>query len=154
MAFMEGKQITDAILIANEAIDYWKVKKIKGFILRLDIEKAFETINWNFIDFMMEKNSHPTRWRKWIKACISKVHYSIIINGKPQGRIKSSRGIRQGNSISPFIFILAMDYLSRLLNNLKKRKATNGVSINENCNFNHLMFADDILFLLKMRTPV
>lgn len=65
MAFVEGRQITDAILIANEAIDYWKVKKIKGFVLKLDIEKAFNTINWDFIDFMMErKKSYPTKWRK------------------------------------------------------------------------------------------
>ncbi|KAA0050761.1 LINE-1 retrotransposable element ORF2 protein [Cucumis melo var. makuwa] len=72
-----------------------------------------------------------------------------MINGKPHRRIKSSRGIRQGDPISPFIFVLAMNYLSRLLNHLEKRKAIKGVSINENCNFNHLLFAYDILIFVK-----
>ncbi|TYK10356.1 LINE-1 retrotransposable element ORF2 protein [Cucumis melo var. makuwa] len=59
MAFVKGRQIIDAILVANEAIDYWRVKKIQGF-------------------------GYPIKWRRWIKACISSVQYSIIINGRPR----------------------------------------------------------------------
>lgn len=50
MDFIGGRQITDAILIANEAIDFWRVKKVKGHVIKLDIEKAFDKINWPFID--------------------------------------------------------------------------------------------------------
>lgn len=50
--------------------------------MKLDIEKAFDTINWNFIDYMMKMKGYPNRWRKWIKASVSHVHYSILINGK------------------------------------------------------------------------
>ncbi|TYK01569.1 LINE-1 retrotransposable element ORF2 protein [Cucumis melo var. makuwa] len=50
LAFVRGRQITDAILMANEIFDYWKLKKIKGFVLKLDIEKAIDTISWDFID--------------------------------------------------------------------------------------------------------
>lgn len=143
MAFIESRQITDAILIANEVVDYWKVKKAKGFVPKLNIEKTFDTINWSFIDYMLEMKG-PLRWRRWVRACINNVHYCIIING----RIKSTRGIRQWDPISPFIFIIAMDYLSRLLNYLK-RKVITGVVINENCSFHHLLFADDILVFVK-----
>lgn len=70
MAFVEDKQITDAILITNEAIDYWEAKKIKGCVLKLDIEKAFDKVNWAFIDYMLKVKNYPSKWRSWIKACI------------------------------------------------------------------------------------
>ena len=58
MAFVKERQITDAILIANEAIDYWKVKKTRGFVIKLDIAKAFDKINWSFIDYMLMKKNY------------------------------------------------------------------------------------------------
>ncbi|KAA0025507.1 LINE-1 retrotransposable element ORF2 protein [Cucumis melo var. makuwa] len=73
MDFVEGRQIIDAILIANEAICYWRVKKTKEFVLKLDIEKAFDTINLSFIDYIWRMKGYPKRWRKWIKACVSNV---------------------------------------------------------------------------------
>ncbi|KAA0040038.1 LINE-1 retrotransposable element ORF2 protein [Cucumis melo var. makuwa] len=60
MAFVKGRQIIDAILVANEAIDYWRVKKIQGFVIKLDIEKAFDKLNWRFIDFMLMKKGYPS----------------------------------------------------------------------------------------------
>ncbi|TYK01063.1 LINE-1 retrotransposable element ORF2 protein [Cucumis melo var. makuwa] len=88
-----------------------------------DLEKAFDKISWRFIDFILEKKNLPDKWRSWIKACISNVHYSILINGNPKRRIKARRGIRQGDPLSPFIFVLAMDYLSRLLLHFEDRGA-------------------------------
>ncbi|KAA0047998.1 LINE-1 retrotransposable element ORF2 protein [Cucumis melo var. makuwa] len=149
MAFVKGRQITDAILIANEVIDYWKSKKEKGFILKLDVEKAFDKISSSFIEYMLNQKNYLERLRKWIKACISNVNYSVIINGKPRGRIKAQKGIKQGDSISPFIFVLAMDYLSRLLNHLKKRQAIKGAKINNSCSITHLLFVDDILIFVE-----
>ncbi|KAA0055988.1 reverse transcriptase [Cucumis melo var. makuwa] len=130
LAFVKGRQITDAILMEHEIVDYWKLKKTKGFVLKLDIEKSFDTINWEFIDFMLMKKNYPEKWRNWIKASVMSVQYSVFINDKPCGRIKPNRGIRQGDPISPFIFILATDYLSSLLFFLQDKKAIKGVEIN------------------------
>ncbi|KAL4032276.1 hypothetical protein IC575_005346 [Cucumis melo] len=149
LAFVKNRQITDAILMANEAVDFWKVKKIKGFILKLDIEKAFDKLNWDFIDFVLEKKNFPILWRKWIRGCISNVTYSVIVNGRPQGRIKANRGLRQGDPLSPFLFVIAMDYLSRLLSHLESSGAIKGVSLNSNCNISHILFADDILLFIE-----
>ncbi|KAL4033168.1 hypothetical protein IC575_006254 [Cucumis melo] len=149
LAFIKNRQITDAILMANEVLDYWKVKKIKGFILKLDIEKAFDNLNWDFIDYVLEIKNFPNSWRKWIRGCISNVTYSVIINGRPQGRIKANRGLRQGDPLSPFLFVIAMDYLTRLLTHLKVSGAIKGVSLNNNCNISHILFADDILLFVE-----
>lgn len=89
------------------------------------------------------------RWRKWIKACISNIQYFIIINGKPHGRLNSTRGIRQGDPISPFLFVIAIDYLSRLLNHLEDRRAIKGVVLNDSYSFNHLLFANGILIFVE-----
>ena len=128
MAFINGRQITYAILVANEAVDYWKAKKIKDLIFKLDIEKVFDKVNWNFIDFILMKKQFPDKWRKWIHSCISFVQYSIMINDKPRGKIIPNSGIRQGDRISPFIFVLAMDYLNKILQHILSRRSKSKVS--------------------------
>ena len=149
MAFVKGRQICDAILIANETIDYWRAEKINGYVIKLDIEKAFDKISWKFIDFMLMKKFFSPHWRKMIKACISSVQYFVLIIGKPRGKIVSSRGIRQGDPISPFIFVLAMDYLSWLLTDLENKGKIKGANIEDKINISHILFADDILIFIE-----
>lgn len=72
-----------------------------------------------------------------------------MINGKPHGRFKSTRGIRQGDPISLFLFVLPLDYLSRLLNTLEERGSIKGVTFNALCSLIHLLFADDILIFVE-----
>ena len=117
-------------------------------MVKLDIEKAFDKINWSFIDFMLIKKGFPQKWRQWISACITSVQYFILINDRPTGKIKPTRGIRQGDPISPFIFVLTMDYLS-ILNQLEKDNLIKGVSFNKKHNLTHLLFADDILLFME-----
>lgn len=98
---------------------------------------------------MMKVKNYPTNWRTWIKACTNNVQYFIIINGKPHSIIKSTRGICQGDPNSPFIYVLAMDYLSRLLNHLEKRGAIKGVSFDNSYSLNHFLLVDDILVFIE-----
>lgn len=70
-AFIKGRQITDAILIANEAIDMWKCAKKKGVIIKLDVEKAFDKISWDFINTVLFYKGYPPMWRKWIRELVS-----------------------------------------------------------------------------------
>ena len=149
MAFVRERQITYAILITNEVGNFWKIKKTKGFVSKLDIKKAFNKINWTFIDLMLLKNGFSHKWRNWIKSCISSVQYSIMINEKSRGKIQSTRGIRQGDPISPFIFVIIMDYFGSLLNFLKTQQKIKGVRINEGQSLTHLLFADEILLFIR-----
>lgn len=73
------------------------------------------------------------------------MQYSNLINGNPKGRIKAQRGIRQGDPLSPFLFVLVMNYLSRLLLHLEDKGAIKGVTLSNNYHISHLLFVDDIL---------
>lgn len=82
----------------------------------------------------------------WIRSCISYVNYSVIINGKLQGKISAKRGICRADPLSPFLFVIVMDYLSRVLEESYKKGITEGFSTkNSRFHVSHLLFADDIL---------
>ena len=80
---VEGRQILDAVLIANEAIDALLKRKDKGLICKLDIEKAYDHLNWNFLLGVMEKMGFRRKWLNWIKWCISTTTFSVLVNGTP-----------------------------------------------------------------------
>ena len=100
-AFVEGRQIMDAVLIANKAIDSI-LKSNRGAILcKLDIEKVYDHVDWYFLLAVLEKMGFGERWRKWIKWCLSTARLSVMVNGSPTGFFQSSRGLRQGDPFSP-----------------------------------------------------
>ena len=78
-AFVEGRQILDAVLIANEAVDALLKRKEKGLICKLDIEKAYDHLNWNFLLGVMEKMGFGRKWLNWIKWCISTATFSVLM---------------------------------------------------------------------------
>ena len=94
-AFVKGRQILDASLIANEVIDSIS-KKENGILYKLDIEKAYDQINWNFLSTMLHKMGFREKWLGWIKWCISTASFSVMLNGIPEGFFRSSGGLRQG----------------------------------------------------------
>ena len=100
MAFVVGRKILDAILIASEAIDEWSLKGRKGVLLKLDLDKACDKVDWAFLDMAMKLKDFGKRWRRWIWGCLSTTNFSIIVNGK----ILAKRGIRQGDPLAPFLF--------------------------------------------------
>ena len=81
--FVEGRQILDAMLIANKAIDALLKRKDKGLICKLDIEKAYDHLNWNFLLGVMKKMGFMRKWLNWIKWCISTTTFSVLVNGTP-----------------------------------------------------------------------
>ena len=82
-AFVEGRQILNASLIANEVIDSMLKKKEKGVLYKLDIEKAYDKINWNFLTVVLGKMGFKEKWMGWIQWCISITSFSIMLNGSP-----------------------------------------------------------------------
>ncbi|XP_049391854.1 uncharacterized protein LOC125856364 [Solanum stenotomum] len=111
----------DDILIANEAIDSRSSLKKSGILCKLDIEKAYDQVNWDFLMFMLEKMGFGLKWRQWIKFCISSVSFSVSISGCPTGFFSSQRGLRQENHLKILrLFLVLFEGMSGLHVNWRK----------------------------------
>lgn len=89
--------------------------KEKGILCTLDIEKAYDHIDWSFLLDVLRKMAFGERWVNWIFWCISSSSFSALSNGSPTRFVRSSRGLKQGNPLSPYLFVLDMEVLSGLI---------------------------------------
>ena len=106
-------------------------------------------MEWDFIDHVLENKGFGSRWRKWIKGCLSSSNFSVMVNGRPRGIFNASRGIRQGDPLSPFIFVLVVDALNRLVVRARDVGLIEGFEIGrDRVKLSHLQFADDTIFFL------
>jgi hypothetical protein len=116
-AFIKGRQILDSVLIATECIDSRLGYEVPSLLCKLDIEKAFDHVNWDFFLYSLKMCSFGEKWCKWVAYCISSVRFSILVNGTLLSLFSGSRGLRQGDPLSP-IFIIVREVLSRMISAL------------------------------------
>ena len=93
-AFIQGRQILDVVLIVSETLDSRLKDNMPSLLLKMDIEKAFDHVNWDFLMVVMSKMGFGHRWINWMKWCCSTATFSILINGSPSSFFRSSRGLR------------------------------------------------------------
>ena len=118
-AFVLGRAISDNVLITHEVLHFLKTSNAKkrcSMAVKTDMSKAYDRLEWEFIELVLTRLGFDSKWIRLIMQCISTVTYSFLINGSPRGRVKPSRGIRQGDPLSPYIFILCSEVLSGLCN--------------------------------------
>ena len=126
-AFQSSKAITDNILVAFETLHHMKNQKSKkgGFMaMKLDMSKAYDRVEWIYLVKIMEKLGFCEKWVSLVLECISTVSYSILVNGEPRGDIRLSRGLRQGDPLSPYLFLLCSERLNRMF---QKAAADDGI---------------------------
>ena len=152
-AFVKGQQILDVVLITNELVDSTMRRKEQGLVCKLDIEKAYDSISWDFLYQVMNRMCFGSRWVRWIKWCISTASFSVLFNGSPTGFFPSSKGLRQGDPLSPYLFVIGMEVLSCLLNRAVEGNYFAGSRIavgrGEDLVISHLLYAVDTLIFFQ-----
>ena len=122
-----------------------------GFMtFKLDMSKTYDWVEWSFLENLMRKMGFKERWIGLIMVCVKPISYSILINDKPKELITPTRGIRQGDPLSHFLFLLGIESLHGLINNAKSRGDIKGFSLcKRGPTLTHMLFADDNLLFCR-----
>ncbi|XP_071689956.1 secreted RxLR effector protein 78-like [Rutidosis leptorrhynchoides] len=123
------RYILDGALIANEVLHDVKVTKRKGFLFKVDFGKAFDSISWDFLMEIMKQMGFGQRWQKWIHACLSSASISILVNGSPTKEFSLQKRVRQGDPLSPYLFIMVAEGLNHLTKLAASHDRFSGISI-------------------------
>ncbi|KAL5562410.1 hypothetical protein UlMin_032157 [Ulmus minor] len=146
-AFVGGRLIHDNIIAGYEGIHLMKKGRLgngKKMALKLDMSKAFDRVEWKFIEAVMIKLGFAEPWILKIMNCISSVSFSFMLNGEVKGNISPGRGLRQGDPLSPFLFLLCSEGLSCLLKKMENDNKLHGLNFGRGAlTLSHLLFADD-----------
>ena len=118
--------------------------------IKLDMSKAYDRVEWDYLSSVMEKMGFNKYWIRLIMLCVKTVTYSISVNGEPKGMITPTKGIRQGDSLSHFLFLLCTEGLNGLINQASQQGHIKGYSLCRNSpRLTYLLFADDSLLICK-----
>lgn len=128
-----------------------RLKGKEGFMgLKIDLSKAYDRLEWGFLKAVLCKMGFASRWIHLMMSCARTVSYSILINGQPQGHIVPMHGIRQGDPLSPYFFILCAEAMSSMMNQAEREGGITGIPITRGgTSINHLLFADDSLLFCR-----
>jgi hypothetical protein len=154
-AFIPGRLITDNVLIAFEALHTMdsRLSGKEGYVaLKLDMSKAYDRVEWDFLETVMRRLGFDEKWIFLVMKCVRTIKYAVLINGQAFGEIVPSRGLRQGDPLSPYFFILCAEGLSEALKRGEREGGFTGLPITRGgTRLNHLFFADDSLLFCKAK---
>lgn len=145
-AFVPGRLLVENVLLATELVAGYKWKDIsKRCMLKVDLQKAFDSINWDFVLNTLEALGFPSHFRRLIAQCITTTRFSISINGELCGYFKGTKGLRQGDPLSPYLFVIALEVFSQMLNARYRAGDIGFHPKTADPEVTHLAFADDIM---------
>lgn len=149
-AFISGRLLMENVLLASEFVkDYHKELISPRCVMKIDVSKAFDSVQWAFVLQSLEAIGVTQRFIHWVKLCITTPSFSVQVNGELGGYFQSSRGLRQGCSLSSYLFVLCMNVLSYKID---KAVRENKFQYHPRCkglSLTHLCFADDLMIFAE-----
>ncbi|XP_042029875.1 uncharacterized protein LOC121776773 [Salvia splendens] len=149
--FVKGRLLNDNVLLAQEMFhELSRCGPAPNVAVKIDMAKAYDRVQWTFLLKVLHRMGFPAPWVSLIERCVGSCWFSVLVNGAPSGFFKSTRGLRQGDPISPTLFVIAADYLSRELDRLILRKKEMIFRASRHCmEISHLAYADDIVIFTQ-----
>ncbi|GJW18747.1 RNA-directed DNA polymerase, eukaryota, partial [Tanacetum coccineum] len=146
-AFVKDRQILDGPFILNEVVQWCKKKRKQTMIFKVDFEKAYDSVRWDFVVAILKKFGFGDKWCKWILSCLQSSRGSILVNGSPTSEFQFFKGLKQGDPLSPFLFILVMESLHISFQRVVDAGLFSGIMLDTSLSVSHLFYADDVIFM-------
>lgn len=145
-AFISGRRIGDNILLAQVLFrNYHRPYGPAKCAIKINLRKAFDSVSWDFLLSALKLFNFPPKFLYWIKACITTTSFSVKVNGAPCGYFKGAKGLRQGDPLSRYLFVIVMEVLSLMLSKASKDPAFRFHWKTAPISLTHLCFADDLI---------
>ncbi|XP_060969632.1 uncharacterized protein LOC133036883 [Cannabis sativa] len=149
-AFVKKRLLAHNVLILQDLLKGYTRKTISSRCLRkIDLSKAYDTVDWCFVADILKALCFPSKFITWILSCLQGASYALLLNGRIQGSFKGEKGLRQGDLMSPLLFVIIMEYLTRLLIQCSKKKGFGFHPLCESLGLVNLCFADDLIIFYK-----
>jgi len=146
-AFIEARHLLHSVLIANEVIEEAKRSSKSCLIFKVDYEKAYDSVSWDFLLYMLDRAGFSSIWIKWIERCLKSASISVLVNGSPTTEFFPKRGLRQGDLLAPFLFNVVAKGLNGLIRKTKEENMYKAFQVGSNkVEISILQFADDTIF--------
>lgn len=129
--FVPGRQILDGVLVTNEILDYAKRNKNECLVFKADFAQAYDCVNWNYLRLMLRSMGFGERWMILMEFVVFSSSMSVLVNGSPTTNFQVTRGLRQGDPLSPFLFTIVGEGLSCMMRPAMDRGLYKGFKINE-----------------------
>jgi hypothetical protein len=139
--------VLDGVLVVNKLLDLAKRRKDKCLFFIVDFERAYDTVHWNFLEFMMLRIGFVEGWCRWIRACVFQSSMSVLVNGSPIEHFSVGKRLMQGDPLSPFLFLIVAEGLTGLMSKAVDNSLFNGYKVSNSILFHTLLFADNTIIV-------
>nr|GFB05469.1 RNA-directed DNA polymerase, eukaryota [Tanacetum cinerariifolium] len=146
-AFIAERQILDGPFILNEVLHWCKRKNKKAMFFKVDFAKVYDSVRWDYLIDVLEAFGFGPTWCKWIRGAFCFAKASVLVNGSPSNEFQFHHRLKQGDPLSPYLFILVMESLHLSFSRAVEEGLFKGICLNKSVSISHLFYADDAMFI-------
>ena len=149
--FLAGRDLMDSVLVANVVLEEVKRRKSSCIFVKVDYEKAYDSVDWDFIYYMLQRLGFCSKWIGWIRACLESSSISVLVNGSPTQEFKPRRGLRQGDPLEPFLFLIVAEGLAGMERKAVEKEMFQSLTVEDKqVKVNMLQYTDNTFFFCKV----